>query len=127
VTLKGQHGIEVAAETVRRWLHEMDWGWKRAKLVAKDDDPHRIERLARIRFHSERLQAREVLVFADELAIHLLPKVGAALTSTPRPLCQCGRAAGARPVVGVWVLGTRWPKPSAVWRSPCQWPTGRAI
>ena len=77
-TLKAKHGIEVSAETVRRWLHEMGWVWKRAKLVAKDDDPQRINRLARIRFHSENLQAHEVMVFADELDIHLLPKVGAA-------------------------------------------------
>jgi hypothetical protein len=34
--------------------------------------------LARIRFHAEQLQAHEVMVFADELDIHLLPKVGAA-------------------------------------------------
>ena len=77
-TLQAKHGIEVSAETVRRWLHEMGWVWKRAKLVAKDDDPHRIERLARIRFHHDNLQAHEVMVFADELDIHLLPKVGAA-------------------------------------------------
>jgi transposase len=77
-TLQTKHGVEVSAETVRRWLHEMGWVWKRAKLVAKDDDPHRVERLARIRFHEENLQAHEVMVFADELDIHLLPKVGAA-------------------------------------------------
>jgi transposase len=77
-TLKAKHGLEVSAETVRRWLHEMGWVWKRAKLVAKDDDPHRVERLARIRFHAENLQAHEVMVFADELDMHLLPKVGAA-------------------------------------------------
>ena len=68
----------MSAETVRRWLHDLNWVWKRAKLVAKDDDPHRIERLARIRFHAETLQAQEVMVFADERDIHLLPKVGAA-------------------------------------------------
>ena len=77
-TLQAKHGIEVSAETVRRWLHEMGWVWKRAKLVAKDDDPQRTERLARIRFHHETLQAHEIMVFADELDIHLLPKVGAA-------------------------------------------------
>ena len=77
-TLQAKHGIEVSAETVRRWLHEMDWVWKRAKLVAKDDDPRRSERLARIRFHHDNLQAHEVMVFADELDIPLLPKVGAA-------------------------------------------------
>jgi len=68
----------VSAETMRRWLHEIGWVWKRAKLVAKDDDPHRIERLAHIRFVYERLRLWEVMVFADELDIHLLPKVGAA-------------------------------------------------
>lgn len=78
MTLQAKHGIVVSAETVRRWLHEIGWVWKRAKLVAKDDDPHRIERLARIRFVHEHLQTHEVLVFADELDIHLLPKVGAA-------------------------------------------------
>jgi DDE superfamily endonuclease/Winged helix-turn helix len=77
-TLKAKHAVEVSAETVRRWLHEIGWVWKRAKLVAKDDDPQRIERLAWIRFQHERLRAHEMRVFADELAIHLLPKVGAA-------------------------------------------------
>jgi transposase len=42
VELKTQQRIEVSAWTVRRWLHEMDWVGKRAKLVAKDDAPHRI-------------------------------------------------------------------------------------
>ncbi len=77
-TLQAKHSLEVSAETIRRWLHELGWVWKRAQLVAKDDDPQRIERLARIRFHKEQLQDREMLVFADELDIHLLPKVGAA-------------------------------------------------
>lgn len=76
--LKTKHGLAVSAWTVRRWLHDMGWVWKRAKLVAKDNDPQRVERLARIRWHVERLQAHERLVFADELDIHLLPKVGAA-------------------------------------------------
>jgi putative transposase len=78
LTLQAKHGIEVSAETVRRWLHEIGWVWKRAKLAAKDDDPQRVERLAWIRWHAEQLQAHEVMVFADELDIHLLPKVGAA-------------------------------------------------
>jgi putative transposase len=76
--LYGKHRLEVSAWTVRRWLHELGWVWKRAKLVAKDDDPQRIARLARIRFHYDTLQAQEVMVFADELDIQLLPKVGAA-------------------------------------------------
>jgi len=63
--LKTKHGLEVSAWTVRRWLHDMGWVWKRAKLVAKDNDPQRVERLARIRWHTEQLQAHEVMVFAD--------------------------------------------------------------
>jgi len=68
--------IAVSAETMRRWLHEVDWEWKRAKLSAKDDDPARMEKLARIRFAFEQLRAGAALFFADELDIHLLPKVG---------------------------------------------------
>jgi transposase len=75
--LEAQRGIRVSAETVRRCLHALDWVWKRAKLAAKDSDPERISKLARIRHVYERLGPREVLLFADELDLHLLPKVGA--------------------------------------------------
>jgi transposase len=76
LTLQGQRGITVSAETMRRWLHEIGWVWKRAKLVAKDNDSHRTDRLAQIRFVYEQLRLCEAMVFADELDIHLLPKVG---------------------------------------------------
>jgi transposase len=75
-TFEAKRGLTVSAETMRRWVHEVGWVWKRAKLVAKDDDPHRVERLARIRFVYEPLRLGEAIVFADELDIHLLPKVG---------------------------------------------------
>jgi len=78
LTLEAKRGLKVSAETMRRWLHEAGWVWKRAKLVAKDDDPHRVERLARIRFIYEQLRLWEAIVFADELDIQLLPKIGAA-------------------------------------------------
>jgi transposase len=68
--------ITVSSETVRRWLHELGWEWKRAKLRAKDDDPERVEKLARIRVAFEQLRAGAALFFADELDINLLPKVG---------------------------------------------------
>jgi transposase len=74
--LKVQRGLEVSADTVRRWLAEIGWVWKRAKLIAKDDDPQRIEKLARIRSIFEHLGPNQLLLFADELDIHLLPKVG---------------------------------------------------
>ena len=71
-----QRGIKVSASTMRRWLHAMGWVWKRAQLVARDDDPQRVEKLARIRHTLETRGKRAVVVFADELDIHLLPKVG---------------------------------------------------
>jgi putative transposase len=75
-TFKAKRGLTISAETMRRWVHEVGWVWKRATRVAKDDDPHRVERLARIRWVYEHLQRWEALVFADELDIPLLPKVG---------------------------------------------------
>jgi putative transposase len=77
LTLSRQVGYKISAETVRRWLHQADYVWKRPSLVARDDDPARATLLARIRRHWEELGPREALVFADELELHLLPKVGA--------------------------------------------------
>jgi hypothetical protein len=74
--LQARRGWVVSAETLRRWLPALDWEWKRAKVVAKDDDPQRVEKLARIRLACERLEAGAALFFADELDSSLLPKVG---------------------------------------------------
>jgi hypothetical protein len=74
--LKVNRGLEVSAETLRRWLAEIGWVWKRAKLIAKDDDPDRVKKLARIRWLFEHLTPKQLLLFADELDIHLLAKVG---------------------------------------------------
>jgi DDE superfamily endonuclease/Winged helix-turn helix len=76
LTREATRGIKVSAETMRRWVHEVGWVWKRATLVAQDDDPHRVNRLARIRFIYEPLRLGEVMVCADALDMHLLPKVG---------------------------------------------------
>jgi putative transposase len=70
--------LEVSAWTVRRWRHALGWVWKRAKLVAKDKDPQRVARWARIRWQAEHVPVQEVMVFADDLDLHLWPKVGAA-------------------------------------------------
>lgn len=74
--VRARRGAVVSAETVRRWLHALGWEWKRAKLVAKDEDPQRVAKLARIRYTFEQLRAGMALFFADELDISLLPKVG---------------------------------------------------
>lgn len=76
VELQVRRGIEVSAETLRHWLHDLGWEWKRAKVTARDDDPERVEKLARIRLAFEQLRAGVALFFADELDISLLPKVG---------------------------------------------------
>src|SRR4029450_4354770 len=76
VELQVRRGIAVSAETMRHWLHELGWEWKRAKVAAKDDDPDRVTKLARIRLAFEQLCAGAALFFADELDINLLPKVG---------------------------------------------------
>ena len=76
VTVQVRRGIRVSAETMRHWLHELGWEWKRAKVAAKDDDPERVAKLARIRLAFEQLRAGVALFFADELDISLLPKVG---------------------------------------------------
>ena len=76
VEVQVRRGIQVSVETMRHWLHELGWEWKRAKLAAKDDDPQRVEKLARIRLAFAQLRAGAALFFADELDINLLPKVG---------------------------------------------------
>jgi putative transposase len=76
LSLEARRGIQVSAETVRRWLQSLGWRWKRAKLAAKDNDPERVSKLAHIRFVWETLRSRDVLLFADELDIQLLPKIG---------------------------------------------------
>ncbi len=74
--LRARRGVAVAPDTIRRWLHELGYVWKRARHVARDDDPQRVTKLARIRSIVEGLLPTEALFFADELDIHLLPKIG---------------------------------------------------
>jgi transposase len=76
LSLQARRGLNASAETVRRWLHGLGWRWKRAKLAAKDNDPERATKLARIRLVAETLRPRQALLFADELDLALLPKSG---------------------------------------------------
>ena len=74
--LRARRGVKVSRETVRRWLHEPGYVWKRARHVARDDDPERMTKLARIRHIFEHLRPSEVVLTASELDIHRLPKIG---------------------------------------------------
>jgi transposase len=44
VELQVRRGMTSSAEAMRHWLHEVGWEWKRAKVVAKDDDPERVRK-----------------------------------------------------------------------------------
>jgi hypothetical protein len=110
-TRQAQHGLAGSAATVRRWLPASGWGWKRATLVAKDDEPHRRERFARLRCAHAPVQAHAIRVVADERALHLLPKLGAAwmLQGTQEERMTPGKndqdsLAGARPLAPGTVL-----------------------
>jgi len=74
--LKTRRSVSVSQDTIRRWLHEAGYVWKRARHMAKDADPERATKLARIRQIVETLPRNAALFFADELDIHLLPKLG---------------------------------------------------
>jgi transposase len=76
LTLAVLSGIELSRETVRIELKAAGYQWKRAKLKARDDDPERLRRLARIRQIIEQRRPCELILFADELDIELLAKVG---------------------------------------------------
>lgn len=74
--LKAQRGVAVSQDTIRRWLHEAGYVWKRARHAPRDNDPERATKLARIRHLVETLPKHAALFFADELDLHLLPKLG---------------------------------------------------
>jgi hypothetical protein len=66
----------VAAERVRRGLQALDWEGKRATLGARDADPPRGEKLARLRLACEQLRAGTARFCADEWDLSLWPKGG---------------------------------------------------
>jgi winged helix-turn-helix protein len=57
LALQVRRGSAESVEPMRSWLHELGWEWKRAKLRARDEDPERVEKLARIRVAFEQLRA----------------------------------------------------------------------
>jgi transposase len=74
--LQLERGVRVSRETIRRALHQWGYAYKRVRHAALDNDPRRVAKLARVRYRLETLPKNAALFFADELDIHLLPKVG---------------------------------------------------
>jgi hypothetical protein len=68
--------LTVAGETRRRGLPEVGWEWQRAKGAAKEDDPQRVETVARLRVAVAQLGASAALFFAEEWDSNLVPKLG---------------------------------------------------
>jgi hypothetical protein len=72
-TLVALTQIKVSRETVRLELKAAGYVWKRAKLKGRYDDPQRAWRLPQIRLLIENQRPDELILFADELDIDLLP------------------------------------------------------
>jgi hypothetical protein len=73
-TLVALTQIKVSHETVRLELKAAGYVWKRAKLKGRDDDTRRAWRLARSHLLIENQRPDELILFADELDIDLLPR-----------------------------------------------------
>jgi DDE superfamily endonuclease len=119
VEWQARRGLPVAAETVRRWLHALGWVWKRATLAATEDDPQWVGKLARMRYVCEYWPATAARVFADELDINRLPKVG--YHGMPRGEQGEGRTPATtetRSLAGAWDMRTGPLVPRGWWRKP---------
>lgn len=74
--LKGEHGFDLSAETVRRGLHELGFAWRRPRPVVGPTDPDYDAKLRKIKRLLSTLPDDEVAVFQDEVDVHLNPKIG---------------------------------------------------
>jgi len=70
------HGVGMSRETVRRWLHDEGLVWRRPRPVLGPKDPHRSQKLQKIRALLRNLPANETAVFQDEVDINTNPKLG---------------------------------------------------
>jgi len=88
--LVSRFGLVLAAASVRRYLHRMDWRWARPRLAPAQErrpDPLAMERraaLAAARAEAERDDTGTHLVYVDESDLHLLPVVRAMWMKGPR-------------------------------------------
>jgi putative transposase len=68
--------VRVSGETVRRWLHQDDWVWRRPRPVLQRRDPQYAEKLEGLRQLLLTLPDDETVVFEDEVDLQLNPKIG---------------------------------------------------
>jgi putative transposase len=74
--LKEDYGTKVSRETVRRWLHQKNLVYRRARPVLGPQDPQRAYKLRKIRALLRDLPTNEVAVFEDEVDVNTNPKIG---------------------------------------------------
>jgi transposase len=74
--LAQEFGVKIHESYVRRLLPRMHIVYRRPAPYIRRIDPHKETKLARIRELIENLPDDEVVIYEDEVDIHLLPKMG---------------------------------------------------
>jgi putative transposase len=74
--LWSRHGLDVSAETVRRWLHRGEMVYRRPRPTVGSRDEEREARLAAIRELLAGLPPDETVVWEDEADINTNPEIG---------------------------------------------------
>lgn len=67
--------LSVHASTVRRWVQELGFRWKRPKTEPKGEDPQREWKMARIESLRKKVKGPSVVLFEDETTLRLLPLI----------------------------------------------------
>jgi transposase len=76
LVLVEKHDLQVSVETVRRWLHQKCFVWRRPRPVLGPKDPAYAYQLGKLRRLLQDLPADETAVFQDEVDVNLNPKIG---------------------------------------------------
>jgi transposase len=78
--------VFLSGSSIRRWLHQMGWRWKRPRLApARTHDPDGETKLAALEeAQREAVQGRGHLLYLDESDLHLLPLIRAMWMKGPR-------------------------------------------
>src|SRR5207247_4821050 len=76
VVLREDFRVAVGRETVRLWLREAGFVWRRPRPTIRPRDPHREAKLRALRLLLRWLPRDETAVFMDEVDVNLNPKVG---------------------------------------------------
>jgi transposase len=71
-----QESVACSSETVRRWLHQVGFVWRRPRPIVGPTDLLYHEKMRKIRKLLRGLPANEIAVFQDEVDINLNPKIG---------------------------------------------------